>query len=265
MSNAYAMPSTWGGLAHTNQLHTTTIDDLCFHVPTTAPFYGFSDLAMVNSMSNSMASELCLSPSKFKTADAMPYKQETPTISPEQMRFDPEESSPVSYTSSTLDPRHSMSTNSTHFASSSQQSSLTRGSISSQTSHDSQSPPTKQHSVRRRRKIELVDPGSARATYLEKNRSAASKCRGKQKRQQEELVEQARDFERQNKCLKAEVAMLQDGVRELMEIVGQHNDCPDTRLKRYVQREADRLATGSLRTPSLSHPSGRTSIDHNAF
>ncbi|KAF2028369.1 hypothetical protein EK21DRAFT_49002, partial [Setomelanomma holmii] len=97
--------------------------------------------------------------------------------------------------------------------------------------------------------------GSARAVYLEKNRKAASKCRSKQKRQQEDLVEEARDVERRNRALKAEVELLKGGMRELMDIVGQHTHCSDSRLKLYVQREADRLATGCVRPPLHVQPS----------
>jgi hypothetical protein len=260
MANMYAMPNAWGGSALNNPVHTTTMDDMRFPVPTSGPFNGLPDLTTAYGMSNNS----CLSPSDFQAADAMAYKQDTQTIAPQQMRFEPDESSPASYKSSTSDPRHSMSTNSTDDTGNSQQTDFGRGSISSQTSHEPQSPSTKQHSAGRRRKTEHVDPGSARATYLEKNRRAASKCRTKQKRQQEDLVEQAREFERRNKLLNAEVAMLQDDVRGLMEIVGQHTDCPDTRLRRYVQREADRLATGCPRARSRARPSGRMSIGHKS-
>ncbi|KAF1924870.1 uncharacterized protein M421DRAFT_8320 [Didymella exigua CBS 183.55] len=116
-----------------------------------------------------------------------------------------------------------------------------------QSSFGSQSPTMPQTQVGRRRGSEYAEPGSARAVYLEKNRKAASKCRSKQKRQQEELVETAREVERQNKILKAEVEILKSGMRDLMELVGQHSDCPDARLRLYVQREADRLAIGGMR------------------
>lgn len=61
--------------------------------------------------------------------------------------------------------------------------------------------------------------------------------------QQEELVEHARAAERRNKQLRAEVDYLRGGMRELMEMVGQHSKCPDGRLRDYVQQKADRLAT----------------------
>lgn len=99
----------------------------------------------------------------------------------------------------------------------------------------------------RRRQPEYVEPGSARAIYLEKNRKAASKCRSKQKMQQEDLVETARMVERKNKALKAEVELLKSNMEDLMNIVGQHTHCADGRLGSYVQREADRLASGVAR------------------
>ncbi|KAF1997760.1 hypothetical protein P154DRAFT_605004 [Amniculicola lignicola CBS 123094] len=93
-----------------------------------------------------------------------------------------------------------------------------------------------------RRISKPIEPDSARAIYLEKNRKAATKCRNKQRLQQEALVETARDEERQNKMLKAEVASLKADLGELMAIVGTHAKCSDGRLRMYVQREADRLA-----------------------
>lgn len=93
----------------------------------------------------------------------------------------------------------------------------------------------------RGRRSSCVEPGSARAIYLEKNRHAARKCRTKQKRHQEDLVEAARDMERKNKQLKAEVDFLKSDMRDLMGLIFQHGSCPDQRLSRYVQREANRL------------------------
>ena len=112
---------------------------------------------------------------------------------------------------------------------------------SADTQFDDTSPPTQRRAMGRRRTFEDVVPGSARAVYLEKNRKAASKCRTKQKMQQEDLVETARDFERKNKQLRAEVDYLKADMRELMDMVGKHAGCPDKRLQTYVQHEADRL------------------------
>ncbi|KAF2870541.1 hypothetical protein BDV95DRAFT_63232 [Massariosphaeria phaeospora] len=112
-------------------------------------------------------------------------------------------------------------------------------------------PNSGQSSATRRRLSEPVEGPSARSVYLEKNRKAASKCRNKQKKQQEDLVEKARDGERRNKVLKAERELLRMTVRELMEIVATHSQCPDDRLKRYVQREANRLARGDLATRTV--------------
>jgi len=100
----------------------------------------------------------------------------------------------------------------------------------------------------KRRRSEYAEPGSARAIYLEKNRKAASKCRSKQKMEQEALVERARDSERSNRILKAEVHMLQTELRELKEYAGRHANCRDPRIAIYLQRLADRLAS------QMGHP-----------
>ncbi|KAL5114878.1 hypothetical protein ACEQ8H_007256 [Pleosporales sp. CAS-2024a] len=199
--------------------------------------------------------ESCISPSKCTTSEPMTRSHETTTVSPQQTYLLPEQSSPTCYTLSTFDPHHvPIPANSTHGPGNSQYPAMTRGSSSSPTSDDLPSPSsTLQRStvVGRKRKVQDMEADSAaRYTYLEKNRKAASKCRSKQRRQQEELVEQARDYERKNKCLKAEVALLQEGMRELMQVVGQHCDCPDSRLRRYVQLEADRLANVGSRISS---------------
>ncbi|PVH91532.1 hypothetical protein DM02DRAFT_678036 [Periconia macrospinosa] len=120
---------------------------------------------------------------------------------------------------------------------------------------------------------EQVEPGSARAIYLEKNRKAASKWRGKQKMQQQKLMETAREMERMNKQLKAEVESLKSDMHDLMMIVGQHSDCPDGRLKTYVQAAADRLSSrdhikGSLLSVAASTspemPSSNHFSDHHS-
>lgn len=129
-----------------------------------------------------------------------------------------------------------------------------------QTSLEAHSPAVSSSSAGRRRKSEYAEPGSARAVYLEKNRKAASKCRNKQKREQDDLVEMARNVERRNKVLKAEVELLKAGMRELMDVVATHNQCPDTRLKLYVQREANRLAAVDQNTTVFSsHSYSKTS------
>ena len=78
----------------------------------------------------------------------------------------------------------------------------------------------------------------------------------------------ARDMERRNKVLKTEVEFLKSDLRSLVEMVGKHTECPDGRLRRYIQLEADRLATkggdipivaelfSSISTSSASPPEG---------
>jgi cyclic AMP-dependent transcription factor ATF-2 len=256
MSAIYATHQGWAGFPHAGQFHTTAAD--CSHFP------GSSAIASLENQPQ-LTDATATSNYDPTAHDTIMYDQETATVSPQQTQFKMEETAPMHYTGSTFDLQHmAVSANSSHSASSTQHSRSTLGSMSSQTSLDPQSPTTPRHGAGRGRKTEDVEPGSARATYLEKNRKAASKCRSKQRRQQEELVEEARQVERRNKCLKAEVAMLQGGMRELMEVVGQHTACPDTRIGRYVQREADRLAAVTSQSPPFFCASEDTSTSHKS-
>ena len=199
------------------------------------------------------------SPAMFTASNAQLNQYDSATISPLDTRFDVDHASPGSDTKLSFDSHmhHAVSPNYPTFINDTEPPSSKRRCDSLQSNgFESHSPAMPQAQVGRRRGSEYAEPGSARAVYLEKNRKAASKCRSKQKRQQEELVETARDVERRNKILKAEVEMLKSGMRDLMELVGQHTNCPDARLKLYVQREADRLATGFQRNTMASPLSG---------
>lgn len=195
------------------------------------------------------------SPAMFTASNAQMAPYDSATVSPMDTRFNVDHASPGSDAKLSFDGQmyHTDPSNHAVFVNETDPLSTKRRCDSLQSNFESHSPIMPQTQVGRRRGSEYAEPGSARAIYLEKNRKAASKCRSKQKRQQEELVEAAREAERRNKILKAEVEILRGGMRDLMELVGQHSDCPDARLKLYVQREADRLATGVARNP-LSSP-----------
>ncbi|KAJ4988412.1 bZIP transcription factor [Stagonosporopsis vannaccii] len=195
------------------------------------------------------------SPSIFTASNAQMSAHDPATISPLDTRFDTDYASPGSETKPSFESRLRNIPPSTYetYAKEFNPSSSKHRCDSLQSNFESQSSAMPQAQVGRRRGSEYAEPGSARAVYLEKNRKAASKCRSKQKRQQEELVETARDVERRNKILRAEVEILKSDMRDLMELVGQHSNCPDARLRLYVQREADRLAhQGSSRSSPLS-------------
>ncbi|CAI6331044.1 unnamed protein product [Periconia digitata] len=181
----------------------------------------------------------------------------TDTISPLQTRFEPSfNSSPGFSTDTGLHSATSSTFGSISGPNALEQSSIKRRRHNTWTGEATpSSPPPTAKPTGRRRQSENVEPGSARAIYLEKNRKAASKCRGKQRMQQQELVETARDMERKNKQLKAEVEFLKSDMRDLMMIVGRHSDCPDGRLKMYVQREADRLISRDAAPPAVTAPS----------
>lgn len=201
-------------------------------------------------------------PTTFMSSDAQMRPYDAVTISPLDTHFGANRTSPGSDTKSTFGSLSNPIAPSdfapfaNHEDSSS--SSSKRRCDSLQSNLESHSSPTTQSRLGRRRGSEYAEPGSARAVYLEKNRKAASKCRSKQKRQQDELVETARDVERRNKILKAEVEILKSDMRDLMGLVGQHTECPDARLHLYVQREADRLVAQGRRGSIPTSSSGRS-------
>ncbi|KAH6868103.1 hypothetical protein BKA58DRAFT_440562 [Alternaria rosae] len=147
----------------------------------------------------------------------------TPTISPSQTQFDP--------------------TDASQFYEDDNNDDAKKRCDSLYPKEEEASPTTTATPSTKRRRSEYAEPGSARAIYLEKNRKAASKCRSKQKMEQEALVEKARVVERSNRMLKAEVHMLQTELRELKEYAGRHANCRDPRIAIYLQRLADRLAS----------------------
>ena len=211
--------------------------------PTSGPFFGDTKAQLSLKIPFGVCSTvLYSSPAIITTGNAQMTQYESTTIVPLDTRFNVDHRSPDFETTPS---DHHM-----HYVVSSNHTRL-RGNIDPSRKHrdasskyilKSHSPTLSQVQVRRGRGLECAEPGSARAIYLEKNRKAASKCRSKQKRRQEELVETARDVERKNEMLKAEVEMLKRRMWYLMELVGQHTDCTDARLDRYLQREADRLA-----------------------
>ncbi|KAH9859229.1 hypothetical protein J1614_012245 [Plenodomus biglobosus] len=179
--------------------------------------------------------EMESSSSVFTTAPTMEFGEDASPISPLQTRFN---------LNTTLIDSNNFSTLPGHYL---------RDKVDiPQARYESSSPAQVPSSSGGSRRSENAEPGSARAIYLEKNRKAASKCRNKQKMQQEDLVETARDVERRNFLLKAEVEVLRGVMQELMMVVGQHNDCADGRLRAYVQREADRLASNAARVPYMA-------------
>ena len=184
------------------------------------------------------------SPAVFATSNVHMDADSLATVSPLTTCFD------VNYASPHFDSKFSFDSqmqrvglfNSTAFTDDTDLLSSKRRCESLQSSFTAHSPMMSQPQVKRRKGSEYAEPGSARAVYLEKNRKAASKCRRKQKQQREELVKTVRVVERQNKILKAEVTVLKCKTQDLIQLVGQHTKCPDTRLRLNLQREADRLA-----------------------
>lgn len=161
------------------------------------------------------------SPAMLTTSNAQLDPYNSATVSPLDTRFDVDHASPGSHISMSLDGQmhETAASNYATFVNNTDSLSTKSRCDSLQPNLESYSPTTPQ-TQSGRRGSEYAEPGSARAIYLEKNRKAASKCRSKRKRQQEELVETAREVERENKILKAEVEILQNSIRDLMELVG---------------------------------------------
>ena len=265
MFNIYPMSDAWVSTTSDNHLYATGPDYQRFPFPcmdTSLESQPWSSNAMSGAVSNSIENAAYSSSSVFKTVSAPTHGRNVTAVAPQHTLYKLESASPKSYTTANFDMNHVQVSSNSSPSRDSQPSTLNQGSASSQTSLDPQSPPRKKRRSGRKPTAEGLELDSARATYLEKNRKAASKCRSKQKRQQDDLIEEARDIQRKNKCLKAEVAMLQGGMRELMDLVGQHNACSDTRLQQYVQRQADRLAAGTSRTPPFIEPSEETPTNY---
>lgn len=241
MSQLYATTDAWGTLSPTNNFSSAaSYMDYPMPSATSQPDPQFAP-------SNHGASSQMKTPARvlsqphFKAANVLAYNQSVSGLSSAQASSGQFESSPNSRNSSIVEPPYLDETRSSaHYTNSTME----------QTHASSPKKPSK---VGRKRKMEDAEPGSERATYLEKNRQAASKCRNKQKRQQEDLVEQAREVQTRNKCLKAEVNLLRHELRVYMGYAGHHHQCPDNRLAVYLQREADRLASGCTRTSASPH------------
>jgi len=191
--------------------------------------------------------------SLFNAANVTANQHHSPTLSPHETRFDLHRapapfSSPYSFQSP---PQPLQGQNTVPFSHASRHAAEGMHGSSPENRYHSASPARVPSVGGRRRRSENVEPGSTRAIYLEKNRKAASKCRSKQKMQQEGLVQTAHDFKVRNDYLKNQVKKLKKEMSDLMEEVSPHNDCEDGRLREYIQRKADRLASGIQPAPYI--------------
>ncbi|KAH8725637.1 hypothetical protein GQ44DRAFT_706874 [Phaeosphaeriaceae sp. PMI808] len=184
----------------------------------------------------------------FMMIDTTRPAQEMGAISPLEMDFDADQPSPILEN----DPKGCQPRQFVDNPTKTSNEPTRHHSSVSHISAQKHSPTTKHTNAKRRRRSEPAEVGTERAIYLEKNRKAASKCRNKQRKEQEDLVEEARNVERRNKVLRSEVEMLRGGMHQLMEIAGQHTNCPDSRLRQYLEREADRLAARHPHATSLN-------------
>jgi hypothetical protein len=153
--------------------------------------FGSSADANANSTSTANAYPIADHASAFTPSNRSTNSHTTPTISPSQTQFDANDATQF-YEDTDAKGRHD----------------------SLYPKEEAASPMTTPPSGRRRPRNQYAEPGSARAIYLEKNRKAASKCRTKQKQEQEQLVETSREAERRNRVLKAELNLLEQERRQ---------------------------------------------------
>ncbi len=91
---------------------------------------------------------------------------------------------------------------------------------------------------------EVLDDGDAkRSKFLERNRVAASKCRQKKKEWTSQLESRARALQLQKDQLSLVVASLRNEVLALKGELLQHDSCGCERIRQYLHREADHLAS----------------------
>ncbi|KAI9882520.1 MAG: 54S ribosomal protein, mitochondrial [Watsoniomyces obsoletus] len=84
---------------------------------------------------------------------------------------------------------------------------------------------------------------SKRSKFLERNRVAASKCRQKKKEWTSQLEIRARALQLQKDQLSLVVASLKNEVLALKGELLQHDSCGCERIRQYLHREADHLAS----------------------
>jgi hypothetical protein len=113
---------------------------------------------------------------------------------------------------------------------------------------------TQPHKKRTRRSRKRNPPSAEtekakREKLLERNRVAASKCRQKRKSYTNTLEEQARELQHRKDSLSILANSLKDEVLFLKGQMLQHVDCGCTRVRDYLNNEADLLA--SARHPHL--------------
>jgi hypothetical protein len=286
-SATYGLKDYWESYPQTNSSHTSSehtglpLDstrqsenlfalprDFCHSGPNHHDAYGrltpdslFTDLDMQSDMNASLAGstvDIYPTSATMTASNAQQDTYNTATISPSNTHFHVEQISPLSDTKSSIGSQRFTFAPSYYLP-------YTNDADSSSSNHrcDSLHSDTKSHFPKakagRRRGSKYVEPGSTRAVYLEKNRKAARKCRSKQKRQQDELAETARDVKRRNKILKAKTEILESEMRNLMEVFSQHTECPDARLKLYLHRKVDSLVCQSGQDTLLTPCSRRSS------
>lgn len=95
---------------------------------------------------------------------------------------------------------------------------------------------------RRRRKKAPLPPAvqeQKRQAFLAKNRVAAVKCREKNRRKWERVGEECDSLKMLNKVMREDIGNLIEEMRRLRSLVGEHGDCGDERLSKWIEGYKD--------------------------
>ncbi|KAI1651657.1 uncharacterized protein F4817DRAFT_311261 [Daldinia loculata] len=111
------------------------------------------------------------------------------------------------------------------------------------------SPPTRE--TRRRRQYaddDDTDHGvntSKRTKFLERNRTAATKCRQKKREWVTDLEETKFDLENQHNHLQREYSDLKNEITQIKSQLMDHSGCNDTNINKWIENEAKRFVLGT--------------------
>ncbi|KAF2838130.1 hypothetical protein M501DRAFT_1004979 [Patellaria atrata CBS 101060] len=110
--------------------------------------------------------------------------------------------------------------------------------------------PVRKSRKQRQPEPELVpeDPEEAakRNAFLERNRLAASKCRQKKKEWTQDLEKKARELAAERAYLMAQVSELKNNILFLKDECLKHSNCGCTRIRDYLQREAQLISPSQV-------------------
>lgn len=118
--------------------------------------------------------------------------------------------------------------------------------------------------------VEPTSPGDGKQEKTRaRNRLAASKCRLKKKEQNSQLETRFKEEQRKRERLVKEVDSLRTELVSAKSALLAHSECGHSRIKEYIQDEANRLTTGgeirNMGTPPGQHYRRGSAMQHHHF